>query len=79
MLVVDYYSRYVDVITLRGSTSSKSVIAALKTMFARHGIPDELRSDNGSQYHSDEFAQFASDGDSVEKSFKKQTLPDHTW
>ena len=61
LLVVDYYSRYVEVITLRGSTSSKSVIAALKTMFARHGIPDELRSDNGPQYHSDEFAQFASD------------------
>ena len=61
LLVVDYYSRYVEVITLRGKTSSKSVIAALKTMFARHGIPDELRSDNGPQYHSDEFAQFASD------------------
>ena len=61
LLVVDYYSRYVEVITLRGSTSSKSVIAALKTMFARHGIPDELRSDNGPQFHSDEFAQFASD------------------
>ena len=60
-LVVDYYSRYVEVITFRGSTSSKSVIAALKTMFARHGIPDELRSDNGPQYHSDEYAQFASD------------------
>ena len=61
LLVVDYYSRYVEVITLRGSTSSKSVIAALKTMFARHGILDELRPDKGPQYHSDEFAQFASD------------------
>lgn len=59
LLVVDYYSRYVEVITLRSSTSSLAVIEALKTIFARHGIPDELRSDNGPQYHSDEFAQFA--------------------
>ena len=61
LLVVDYYSRYVEVITLRKSTSSQAVIEALKTIFARHGIPDELRSDNGPQYHSDEFALFAKD------------------
>ena len=59
LLIVDYYSRYVEVVTLRNSTSSLAVIEALKTIFARHGIPDELRSDNGPQYHSDEFAQFA--------------------
>ena len=49
LLIVDYYSRYVEVITLRNSASSFAVIEALKTIFARHGIPDELRSDNGPQ------------------------------
>ena len=59
LLIVDYYSRYVEVIILHNSTSSFAVIEALKTIFARHGIPDELRTDNGPQYHSDEFTQFA--------------------
>jgi len=36
------------------------VIAALKSVFARHGIPETLRSDNGPQYPSEEFTRFAS-------------------
>lgn len=59
LLIVDYYSRYVEVITLHKNTSSVAVIQALKTIFARHGIPDEVRSDNGPQYHCKEFVQFA--------------------
>ena len=46
---------------LRKTTSSLAVIEALKAIFTRHGIPAELRSDNGPQYHSDEFAQFVQD------------------
>ena len=46
LLVVDYYSRYVEVVALPKSTSSSKIIQALKTIFARHGIPDEVRSDN---------------------------------
>ena len=59
LLVVDYFSRYPEVLQL-SSTTSASVITALKTIFARHGIPETLRSDNGPQYSSGEFAQFAS-------------------
>ena len=59
LLVVDYYSHYVEVVALPKSTSSLKIIQALKTIFARHGIPDQVRSDNGPQYHSDEFTQFA--------------------
>ena len=58
IVVVDYFSRYPEVIKL-SSTTSSSVIAALKSIFARHGIPETLRSDNGPQYSSQEFAQFA--------------------
>lgn len=57
LLVVDYYSRFPEVIKL-SSTVSTSIIAALKTLFARYGIPEILRSDNGPQYSSEEFAQF---------------------
>ena len=55
---VDYFSRYPEVIKLT-STTSQSVIAALKTTFARHGIPDTVVSDGGPQYASQEFADFA--------------------
>ena len=58
LLVVDYYSRFPEVIQLR-KTTSQSVINALKAVFARYGIPETLVSDNGPQYSSTEFAEFA--------------------
>ena len=33
----------------------------MKSIFAYHGIPREIRSDNGSQYTSQEFRKFAQD------------------
>lgn len=58
LLVVDYFSRYPEVVKMK-STTSTSVITTLKSLFARHGIPELLRSDNGPQYASQEFATFA--------------------
>ena len=46
LLVVDYFSRYPEVLQLT-STTSASVISALKSVFLRHGIPEFVRSDNG--------------------------------
>jgi len=56
---VDYFSHYPEVIQLTSITSS-TVITALKSMFARHGIPETVHSDNGPQYSSQEFAEFVS-------------------
>eukprot|EP00795_Rhopilema_esculentum_P001597 gene1597-16054_t len=36
-----------------------NVINKLKDVFARHGIPEEIRSDNGPPFDSGEFACFA--------------------
>ena len=58
LILVDYYSRFPEVIQLR-SITSLSVINALKSIFARHGIPETLVSDNGPQYSSTEFGEFA--------------------
>ena len=57
LVVVDYFSRP-EVIQLR-STTSQTIINTLKPVFARHGIPETLRSDNGPQFTSREFADFA--------------------
>ena len=58
LVVVDYFSRYPEVAKLTSTTAS-SVIAILKACFARHGIPKTVRSDNGPQFTSREFTEFA--------------------
>lgn len=58
LIVVDYYSKYFEVVKLE-NTRSKTVITHMKSMFARHGIPYEVRSDNGLQYSSKEFKDFS--------------------
>ena len=58
LLVVDYFSRYPEVIRLT-STTSKAVISSLKAMFSRHGVPLVLMSDNGPQFDSSDMREFA--------------------
>ena len=55
-----YFSRYmyIEVQSLT-STTSASIIRSLKSIFARHGIPMTMMSDNGPQYSSQEFSSFA--------------------
>ena len=45
LVIVDYYSKYPE-ICLLNDKSSQSVIASMKSVFARHGIPDEVVADN---------------------------------
>ena len=56
----DYFSRYREIGVLRKSTSQE-VINHLKVIFARHGVPESVISDNRPQYSSAEFAKFAED------------------
>lgn len=42
------------------STTTSSVINAMKSVFARHGIPSTLVSDDGPQFTSSEMQSFAS-------------------
>ena len=59
LLVIDYISKYVELARPEDSTSSQEVIIHLKSMMARHGIPEELVSHNGPQSTSNRFATFA--------------------
>ena len=58
LLIVDYYSRYIEVSRL-SSESAQEVIRHTKSIFARHGIPAEVVSDNGPQFTSEEFQRFS--------------------
>ncbi|KAL9965899.1 hypothetical protein ACROYT_G029757 [Oculina patagonica] len=57
-LLVDYWSGFFEVQELKVATSA-SVIAACKVQFSRHGIPEVLITDNGSQFASSAFTAFA--------------------
>ena len=58
LILVDYMSKYFEVCQLQNLTSGK-VITKIKLTFSRFGIPEETVSDNGSQYASREFREFA--------------------
>ena len=58
LVCVDYYSDYFEVEGILGK-KGKEVISRIKSQFARHGIPDQLISDNGPPFSSREFQEFA--------------------
>lgn len=57
IVLVDYYSKYFELSSLKDGTSS-TVINCLKQPMSKHGIPMELYSDNGPEFASYEFSQF---------------------
>ena len=59
-VIVDYYSRWFEVVEMRSTTSAK-IISSLRPIFARWGIPESLRTDNGPQFVSDEFQSYLSE------------------
>ncbi|KAJ1519047.1 hypothetical protein ONE63_011290 [Megalurothrips usitatus] len=68
LVVVDYYSRYPEVAKI-GSLTSQGTIRKLKDIFARHGVPEEVRTDNGPQFDCAEFRAFA-----AEQGFRLTTM-----
>ena len=56
LVIIDCYSRFPEVEILQ-STSCMKVIPKLDSIFARHGIPVKLTSDNGPPFQSQEFKQ----------------------
>ena len=57
LVVVDAHSKWPEVVVMKNATST-TTITALRNIFARFGIPDQIVSDNGSQFTSNEFEQF---------------------
>ncbi|UYV75083.1 K02A2.6-like, partial [Cordylochernes scorpioides] len=59
LVVIDYYSRFPEMIQLDRLTANV-VVRSCKSIFARHGIPETVVSDNGTQFGAArEFANFA--------------------
>ena len=45
LLIVDYYSKYPELVEVSGKTSEHLIIV-MKSVFARHGIPQQVVADN---------------------------------
>uniref|UniRef100_A0A3B3C851 Integrase catalytic domain-containing protein n=1 Tax=Oryzias melastigma TaxID=30732 RepID=A0A3B3C851_ORYME len=58
LLLIDYFSNYPE-LALLSSMSAACVIMHMKTIFARHGIPHFVFSDNGPCYSCSDFKHFA--------------------
>ena len=58
MITVDYYSDYFEIDRLY-CTIASAIVKNLKSHFTRHGMLDEVMTDNGPNLVSDEFAKFA--------------------
>ena len=57
LITTDAYSKWIDVQIVNTATYSVT-IEHLRTLFATHGIPEVLVSDNGTQFTSTEFEAF---------------------
>ncbi|PIK33582.1 hypothetical protein BSL78_29605 [Apostichopus japonicus] len=56
----DHYTKYLIIRKIPGNCSSHAVIIAMKQVFSEHGKPEKVVSDNGPQFASELFKQFAS-------------------
>ena len=59
ILVADYFSKFFISRKLPNDYTCKTTIAVLKQIFAEHGIPKTLKSDNGPQFSAKMFQDFA--------------------
>ena len=57
MVVIDAHSKWPEIFVLENTTAEETV-SALRSLFARMGLPDQIVSDNGSQFTSETFRKF---------------------
>ena len=56
LIIVDAHSKWPEVIPMMTTTAEKTIVEL--RVFATHGLPEQLVSDNGSQFTADVFQQF---------------------
>jgi transposase InsO family protein len=72
LVVVDSYSKYLDIIPMSHATTA-STVQALRHLFSFFGLPEHIVTDNGTQFTSDEFKTFLSKNDILHST----TAPGH--
>jgi len=57
LVLIGSHSKWIDVKHMT-STTTERIIDELRLIFAAHGLPEQLVSDNGPQFTSEQFARF---------------------
>ena len=57
LIVVDAYSKWMEVVPV-ASTNTATTVDKLRAIFATHGLPDKIVSDNGTAFTSEAFQEF---------------------
>ena len=57
LIIVDAHSKWIETFLIP-STSTEATIEVLWTVFATHGVPEHLVSDNGSGFKSQMFTEY---------------------
>lgn len=57
LIVIDAHSKWPEVIEMK-STTAQRTIGELRKLFAAYGLPEQVVSDNGPQFVSDDFTTF---------------------
>jgi len=57
LVVIDAHAKWPEVFELETTTSGK-LIGIFRQLFAQFGLPEQLVTDNGPQFRSQEFAEF---------------------
>ena len=57
LVLIDSHSKWIDVKHMT-STATEGTIDELEPIFAKHGLPEQLVSDNGPRFTSEQFARF---------------------
>ena len=60
LIIVDAFSKWIEA-KMVSSTSTDVVVRELRFLFATHGLPDTIVSDNGTAFTSREFKRFCAD------------------
>lgn len=60
LVVLDYFPRFLKIAHM-SSTSSNAVTNKMKEIFSQWGVPEEIMSDNGPQFSSEQFHKFSQD------------------
>lgn len=60
IVVVDYYSKFIELEEL-SRTTTEVITKVFSQIFARHGCPEVLHSDNGPPFRSNDFQRFANE------------------
>ena len=58
LIIIDAHSKWPEVIEMSSNTSAQKTIVELRRVFAAHGQPEQIVTDNGPQFVAKEFATF---------------------